>query len=30
LYEAGAILLLALSCLIIRHKSISDMMSKSE
>ena len=30
LYEAGAILLLALSCLIIRHKSISDIMSKSE
>ena len=30
LYESGAILLLALSCLIIRHKSISDMMSKSE
>ena len=30
LYEAGAILLLALSCLIIRHKSISDMVSKSE
>ena len=30
LYEAGAILILALSCLIIRHKSISDMMSKSE
>ena len=30
LYEAGAILLLALSCLIIRHKSISDMLSKSE
>ena len=30
LYEAGAILLLALSCLIIRHKSISDIISKSE
>lgn len=30
IYEAGAILLLAISCLVIRHRSITELIGKSD
>ena len=30
IYEAGAILLLAISCLVIRHRSITELVGKSD